>query len=384
MPSRKSLCLWLTLFLSFFTPLSTAFLTGRQARNLQDKSDSSDSSPSHRINKIFNKIHKKMNAVPSGYPFVTFDNTPFWQSQKIIFGANLLGYVINLCAPHFHAHVDLLGTGAFAAAALPSLWTKQPIVTRIPGTSSSIVAATNNVRIQASASAVFAWSVKLALFLLYRVLNSETSKDERLDAILSNPSTAAGFWLFSMAWGSICSLPHTLGATSSSLGDPLALRVGGIMAAAGWLTETIADYQKWLFKRTHKKGDFCNEGLWSVSQHPNWFGNLLFWSGIFVMNAPALVEPVMFPSRASLLNKLWGYRRVGLAMLSPGFMYYLFSSQGTGKLLPEGFEATRKRYGYGVDEAYTKYVDETPLIIPNPLQWWRDAMEAGGGVKKAQ
>ena len=317
-----------------------------------------------------------MNAVPKGFPFVTFDNAPLWQSQKIFLGANLLGYLITLVKPHAHYHVDLLGTGAFAAAALPALLSHQLVSTRIPGTASTLVYSTKNPRIQWSASAVTAWSVKLALFLLYRVVQSKDGKDNRLDEILSSPTRAAGFWLFSLAWGSICSLPHVLGTTSSSVGHPVALRLGSAMAAIGWLTETLADYQKHTWKQTNPN-EPIRHGLWSLSQHPNWLGNLLLWTGVLVMNAPALVEPVLFPNRATWLTRVWSYRRVGLAACSPLFMLYLFWSQATGRLLPEGLAATKKRYGYGVDQSYTQYVDTTPLIFPSIVHWWsRRADEA--------
>ena len=41
-----------------------------------------------------------------------------------------------------------------------------------------------------------------------------------------------------------------------------------------------------LFSR--KPQGFLRRGLWSVSQHPNWFGNLCLWSGITLYNAPGL------------------------------------------------------------------------------------------------
>lgn len=327
--------------------------------------------------------HTKMNATPKGFPFVNFDNAPFWESQTIFFGTNLLGYVINLIKPHCHYHVDLLGTGAFGLAAVSSLI--HPYPTTLTSLSSP------NTRIQISAGLVLAWSIKLASFLFYRVIQSRNSKDDRLDAILSSPTRAAGFWLFSWAWGCLCSLPHTLGTTSSSAGSPTATALGGALAVSGWIIETLADYQKWMFKKKSKdsntKETCIRSGLWSVSQHPNWFGNLLLWSGMFVLNAPALVEPLMFPSRASLWNKLWSYRRVGLAAVSPMFLWYLFYSQATGALLPDGLAATQKKYGYGVDPEYTKYIDSTPLIIPNPVSWWtrRNTGEAAGNQgKKAQ
>jgi steroid 5-alpha reductase family enzyme len=269
-----------------------------------------------------------------------------WRGSAIFVAANCLGFAITYVAPHSHYHVDLLGTGAFAAAALPSFL------------------ASTNTRITWSSAAVGTWSVKLASFLVYRVL--QTGHDSRLDATLASPTSAAGFWVLSALWGLLCSLPHALGTTSSLVGNPIALRAGAVMFGVGFLTESLADYQKWSFKNANP-GQFCDVGVWHISQHPNWFGNLLVWSGIFVMNAPALIQK--FPSSATLWKKVWGCRRLALALMGPAFMWALFDGQSTGAILGDSLQATHEKYGYGKDTRYTNYIDTTPLIIPNPLKW---------------
>lgn len=130
-------------------------------------------------------------------PPVIFDNGPFFQSQKIFLISNVIGYLITLVASK-HYHVDLLGTGAFASAALPHLLMNLPTAT----------GAASAQRIRWSASAVIAWSSKLALFLLCRVV-ATGGHDNRLTEILENPVWSAGFWGYSLFWGMLCSLPHT-------------------------------------------------------------------------------------------------------------------------------------------------------------------------------
>ena len=273
-----------------------------------------------------------------------------WQSTGIVGVANALGFALTLAFPHTHYHVDLLGTGAFALAALPSFM------------SSSLP------RIRCSAAAVILWSVKLAGYLLQRVLQSK--HDARLDAQLSNPVSAAGFWWVSFLWGVVVSLPHTLGTTSSLAPGhdaPWTLCTGLALFGVGWITETLADYQKWTFKQQNPVNRFCNAGLWSVVQHPNWLGNLLLWSGILLINAPALVEPTF---RTSLWQSIWSVRRLALALLGPGFLWILFEAQATGKIFDETRQANLKKYGYGADLIYTKYIDNTPWILPSPVQLW--------------
>jgi len=264
-----------------------------------------------------------------------FDNIPMFQGQASIVGINLLGFLISLTT-NSHSHVDLLGSAAFAAGALPGLLQEG--------------AAT---RVRWSSTAVIAWSVRLGSFLFYRVL--KTGHDARLDEILANPVWCAGFWTYSALWGVFCSLPHSLGMSSKLVGNPLALKVGAAIFGAGLFTEVLADYQKWMFKQTNP-GQFCDVGLWSISQHPNWFGNLVLWAGIFVMNAPALVEPAS-PGAKGIWSKLWQYRRVAVALLGPLFMWNLFEGQATGRIIGDAHEANLKKYNYGTDPAFTDYID---------------------------
>ena len=138
---------------------------------------------------------------------------------------------------------------------------------------------------------------------------------------------------------------------------------GSALYVIGLAFETLADVQKWTFKQGHP-GQFCNVGVWSMSQHPNWFGNLAIWSGIFLMNAPALIDKISSKS-GSPLQRLWGARRMLVALLSPVFMWALFSAQASGTLTP-ALELANKKYG--TDPSYVDYVANTPLIVPNPFR----------------
>ena len=236
--------------------------------------------------------------------------------------------------------MDLLGTGAFALAAIPTLVAKGAVVSRV----------------KLSAAAMALWSIKLASFLLFRIV--KFGEDKRLTDYFSSASGTAGFWIFSLLWGLLCSLPHTLGSASSAPGTPFTTLVGLGMYAIGLIIETTADYQKWIFK-TQNPGKFCNAGLWSISQHPNWFGNILIWAGILILNAPALIESV--PVDSSFFDTIWGFRRLVLACLSPAFMGYLFNGQANGSLTSTTGLAKKK---YGSDPEYIQYVETVNKIIP--------------------
>eukprot|EP00547_Thalassionema_nitzschioides_P003691 CAMPEP_0194215522 /NCGR_PEP_ID=MMETSP0156-20130528/17390_1 /TAXON_ID=33649 /ORGANISM="Thalassionema nitzschioides, Strain L26-B" /LENGTH=325 /DNA_ID=CAMNT_0038944055 /DNA_START=158 /DNA_END=1135 /DNA_ORIENTATION=+ len=292
--------------------------------------------------------------IHSASSLVEFHNGPFWQSTLIFTAANALGWVISLLTGS-HVHLDLIGTGAFAVAGLPSL----------VGVNS--VSDVMSSRIPLSGAMMTLWGTKLAGFLFFRAL--KTGHDVRLDDVLSTFSGTTSFWIVSLLWGLLCSLPHTLGTTSSlSFGitadTPITTKLGIVLYAVGIAFETLADLQKWNFKQSNPKG-FCNVGVWSLSQHPNWFGNLLLWSGIFLINAPVLVKTL--PLSSSFLQRIWGSKRLLLALLSPLFLWTLFSGQANGSITP-ALELANKKYGN--DPKYQQYISEVPLIFPNPLKWF--------------
>jgi steroid 5-alpha reductase family enzyme len=68
------------------------------------------------------------------------------------------------------------------------------------------------------------------------------------------------FWFISALWGVICGLPHYIGLTSADIGSKSSLFFGTAVYAAGLLIETLADYQKWAFKKSNPR-KFCNVGL---------------------------------------------------------------------------------------------------------------------------
>ncbi len=53
-----------------------------------------------------------------------------------------------------------------------------------------------------------------------------------------------------------------------------------LLAAA---IQLIADEQMRKFKLTSKSGEYINVGLWKFSRHPNYFGEISFWMGLWFM-----------------------------------------------------------------------------------------------------
>ena len=186
---------------------------------------------------------------------VSWSATPLATSAAVFGVANALGLGISL-ATGSHLHLDLIGTGVFSIAAL---------------------ALRGQAQQQVSAICISLWAVKLARFLFYRALLMH--KDARLDEVLATTSGAFGFWFISFAWGWLVSLPHALAAGVSAPVRPPFCWLDGVgigIFAVGLLLETMADWQKWQFKKDpESRGKFCDVGVWRLSQHPNWLGNLV-------------------------------------------------------------------------------------------------------------
>ena len=75
--------------------------------------------------------------------------------------------------------------------------------------------------------------------------------------------------------------------------------VGSIVWLIGFAFESIGDYQLMQFiKHKQNKYDIMQTGLWKYTRHPNYFGEVLVWWGIFIMVLPlqygiwAIISPI--------------------------------------------------------------------------------------------
>lgn len=287
-----------------------------------------------------------------GGSMMPLSGNPFLKSIGIYAVTDLVGFFISIFTGS-HLHLDLIGTGAFALAALPFLW-------------SSVT------HIRWASAAIFLWGTKLALFLFYRA--TKVKHDARLTDVLATPQGSFQFWFITFVWNVMASLPYLIGLNSDRE-SRLALVSGGLLYLAGLTIESLADIQKYLFKQQQSSAasQFCNVGLWKYSQHPNWFGNLLLWTGILVMNLPALIEPLSALGgndnevTSGILLRLWSVRKLIVASLGPIFLWLLFNGQATGSITNAVELANAK---YGKNPEYAKYVTEVPLIFPKFLKFW--------------
>jgi steroid 5-alpha reductase family enzyme len=192
----------------------------------------------------------------------------------------------------------------------------------------------------AAAALVLVWAIRLAAYLFRRILLIKV--DHRFDGRREKPARFAIFWTLQAISVSIIMLPAI-----AAIGRPApAFSPLHIFGAALWFLglgiETIADAQKWAWKRAEGAG-FVRTGLWSWSRHPNYFGEILVWWGIWLYALPSL-------------SGFWH-----LALLGPVFITLLLVKVTGIPPLEKSAEAR-----YGADPAYAEYRRRTSILLPLP------------------
>lgn len=161
---------------------------------------------------------------------------------------------------------------------------------------------------------VLLWALRLGSFLFLRIMKQK--KDDRFDSMRNSFFRFLGFWLLQGLTVWVVLIPVILF-------DGNVQFFGLVVWLAGLLIESVADHQKKVFKSDPRnKGKFISSGLWAYSRHPNYFGEMLVWVGVYLTAGVWLfgvVSPVYiifllsFVSGIPLLekkaNKLWGHRK---------------------------------------------------------------------------
>ena len=192
-------------------------------------------------------------------------------------------------------------------------------------------------------AAVAVWAVRLGTFL-YRRVHADGG-DGRFDELKPSAPRFLVAWTLQGLWVSVTALAVLLVNTgTTTVTRPVFLALGTILWLVGFGIEVTADRQKRAFRHDPaQQGRFIQTGLWAWSQHPNYFGEILLWFGIFVMSA-SVVDG-------------WGWR----GAISPVFVAVLLLKVSGVPLLE-----ARARARWGDDPEYQRYRSEVPVLIPRP------------------
>jgi len=140
------------------------------------------------------------------------------------------------------------------------------------------------------AAMVILWAARLGSFLAMRV--HKAGSDGRFDEIKGSPVRFLQVWVIQGAWVSITAAAAWIAiSTDAASRAPIGwLTVVGIIVwVAGMTVEIVADAQKSAFRADPgNKDEFIRTGLWSRSRHPNYFGEIVIWVGVFLTAAPVL------------------------------------------------------------------------------------------------
>ncbi len=224
-------------------------------------------------------------------------------------------------------YYDLTGSATYVTVILVAVWLSSDLDTRA----------------WIAAAMVVVWALRLGTFLFRRI--SRAGNDRRFDEIKTDRLrflmawTVQGLWVLLTAAAALAIITTTERKELSWLGF-----VGIAVWLSGFSIEVVADRQKSAFRRDPKnRGRFISSGLWAWSRHPNYFGEIVLWTGVAVMAIPILS----------------GWRWV--VLISPIFVTLLLTRISGIPMLER-----RADERWGGTEDYERYQESTPVLVPRP------------------
>lgn len=153
----------------------------------------------------------------------------------------------------------------------------------------------NNSRQIVITALIFLWCVRLTAFVFIRY---KKGADPRYVAWLAQWKHPLFAFFMSLGWIVILNGGFSLMMASPAIAVNFSviqpsMRYLDILGLIAWLIgfycETVSDYQLYVFSHNPlNKGKVCDQGLWRYSRHPNYFGEILMWWGIYLiaLNVP--------------------------------------------------------------------------------------------------
>ena len=186
------------------------------------------------------------------------------------------------------------------------------------------------------------WGIRLGTYLFRRILRD--NDDVRFEKAKKNFFWFLQYWIGQALWVSITSCAAVIAilkTESNSINSFLIL--GVLIWVLGFTLEVIADLQKSKFKKKQNTNKtFISTGLWSKSRHPNYFGEITLWVGIYIISFSSFSD-IEF-----------------LTVISPIFVYILLTRMSGINMLEK---IADERYGHLPE--YIIYKEETPILFIN-------------------
>jgi len=185
------------------------------------------------------------------------------------------------------------------------------------------------------------WTLRLGTFLYKRIVKS--GEDKRFKEIKKSLPKFLMAWTLSALWVFLTTVNAiTIIALNPQESLGTFFIIGGVLWILGFIFEAVADWQKKSFSKLPENRDkFIAQGLWSVSRHPNYFGEIVLWTGIAIISLPLLS----------------GWQLVTL--VSPLFVFILLT-----KISGLPFLEDKAEKKWGNDKNYIEYKNKTPVLTP--------------------
>lgn len=188
-----------------------------------------------------------------------------------------------------------------------------------------------------------AYGLRLGGYLTFRELRSSSYNTKMKTEIKSGDGMSmvakCAIWI-SAALLYVCETSPVIFRFANGSGTDALLVVGLVISIVGLIVETAADLQKSAAKKVNP-GRFVDTGLFRIVRCPNYFGEMLFWTGVFVGGIAIYAGPLQW------IAALVGYI---------GIIYVMFG--GARRL------EIRQNKTYGNDPEYRRYAATTPIMIP--------------------
>lgn len=187
------------------------------------------------------------------------------------------------------------------------------------------------------------YGCRLSGYLAYRELKSNSYNSKMKTEIKSGKdvpfAAKIGIWVAASLLY-VCETSPVAWRLWNGKGTDALCVIGLLVSIFGICFESLADFQKNQAKKRNP-GRFVDTGLYRIVRCPNYFGELLMWTGVFL----------------SGLNSMRTFGQWLVAILGyVGIIYVMFSGARRLEL--------RQNRTYGKDPVYQQYASTTPILIP--------------------
>ena len=192
-----------------------------------------------------------------------------------------------------------------------------------------------------------AYGARLSGFLLIREFKSVTFRktDVAKSTLVKNEEKKMPVFVLATIWVSVTVLyaaqvSPMLFRYNNACTDVIVPIVGFAVSVFGLVLESIADKQKSAQKK-ERPDMVATKGLYKMCRCPNYLGEILFWTGVFISGVTA------YATVGQWITAVLAYICI---------VYIMFN--GAQRL------EKRQMARYGSNEEYNAYADKTPIIIP--------------------